>query len=242
MGDHRDGGSPPDDGGEPYARDLPQLPPEWGDIVIPDDLSALDAEVRELRRELRRTAVRVGDREPVALRVPIAIMAVAVVMALVSLVVMTWGRAPVRSTPVVTLSGTASSEASNLSDVILWDASGTPAALKPLLPAVILLLERCACPDLVRDVARIAPAHLTVVAVGLPSGTDAGLPGAGSPDVDGFPSNVAVLADPAARLASAFPAPAGPTATAIIVDATGRPVRIVRDVRFAADIGSLTVP
>jgi hypothetical protein len=230
MGDHRDGGSPPDDGGEPYARDLPQLPPEWGEIVIPDDLSELDDEVRAVRRELSRQAARTGDREPVALRVPIAIMVVAVLMALVSLVVMTWGRAPVRPTPAVTLSATTSAGAPNLSDVILRDASGSPAALEPLLPAVILLLDRCACPELVRDVALIAPAQLTVVAIGLGPAGDLNYPG-----------NVEVLADPAARLASRFPGRSGSTATAIIVDAAGHPLTIMREVRVAADIGPLTV-
>ena len=229
MGDLRNGGSPPDDGGEPFARGLPGLPPDWGEMVVPDDLSELDAEVTAIRRELGRQSVRVGDREPVALRVPIAIMVVAVLMALVSLVVVTWGRAPVQPVPAVSLSAGASAGVPDLSDVILRDASGAPAALAPLLPAVVLLVDRCACADLVRDVARTAPATVTVVVIG-PT-----LPG-----VTSLPGNVRVLADPAARLSSLF-APSSTGATVIMVDGTGRAVATARGVHAAADLGPITV-
>lgn len=33
---------------------LPDLPPEWGRVVVPDDASALAEEAAQLRRELRR--------------------------------------------------------------------------------------------------------------------------------------------------------------------------------------------
>src|SRR5262245_13169663 len=46
------GAVPPDDGGARGG--LPDLPPEWGPIVIPDDAAELDAEATEIRRELRR--------------------------------------------------------------------------------------------------------------------------------------------------------------------------------------------
>ena len=46
------GGSWPPDGGVPDR--LPDLPPEWGDIVIPDDLSSLASEVATIRAELHR--------------------------------------------------------------------------------------------------------------------------------------------------------------------------------------------
>jgi hypothetical protein len=233
MGEHRNGGSPPDDGGEPYARDLPELPPEWGEIVVPDDISELDAEVRAVRRELRRTKVRIGDREPVALRVPIAIMVVAVLMALVSLVVMTWGRPPLRPMPSATLSATAGG--TDLSGIVLREGNGAPVALPPLLPAVVLLVDRCGCPDLVRDVAALAPAPVTVIAVGLVSpGGPAGQ------DRAAFPANVRLLADPMAHLASRFTPAPGPTATAIMVDMTGRVVGLVRGARRIADLEPIT--
>jgi hypothetical protein len=234
MGEHRNGGSPPDDGGEPYARDLPELPPEWGDVTIPDDLSALDAEVRAVRRELRRTGVRIGDREPVALRVPIAIMVVAVLMALVSLVVMTWGRTPARPLPSVTLS--ASAAATDLSGMVLQDANGAPVALQPLLPALVLLVNGMPdAADLVRGVAALAPGPVTIVAVGIhpPTATT-------SQDREAFPGNVRLLADPAARLASLFTPAPGPTTTAIMVDLTGRVGTIVRGAGRVADLEPIT--
>jgi hypothetical protein len=228
MGEHRNGGSPPDDGGEPYARDLPELPPEWGEVVVPDDLSELDAEVRAVRRELRHTHVRAGDREPVALRVPIAIMVVAVLMALVSLVVMTWGRTPAPSLPSVTLSANAGG--TDLSGLVLQEAGGAHVALQPLLPALLLLVDGVSeGPELVRGVAALAPGAVTVVAVGI-----------ASPAATAFPGNVRLLADPAAQLASMFSPAPGRTATAIAVDLTGRVVTVVRGAVRLADLEPIT--
>jgi len=52
MGSASDnGGDLPHDGGTPDG--LPELPEEWGVIVIPDDLSELADEVRAVRAELR---------------------------------------------------------------------------------------------------------------------------------------------------------------------------------------------
>jgi hypothetical protein len=223
MGDLRNGGSPPEDG-------LPGLPPEWGEIVIPDDLSELDGEVRAVRRELRRGAVSVADREPVALRVPIVIMVVAVLMALVSLFVMTWGRPPVRrGVPVVSLTASTTSVGwMDLSDVVLRDAAGSPTTLEPYFPAVILLMNGCDCPDLVREVAETVPPTVTVVVVG-PVAPSAIL------------GNVRLLIDPGGRLSSLVgPAPVS-GATAIVVDAGGRTVTTARGVRTAAEIGPITV-
>jgi hypothetical protein len=227
MGEHRNGGSPPDDGGESYARDLPELPPEWGEVIIPDDLSELDTEVRAVRRELRRSGVRVGDREPVALRVPIAIMVIAVLMALVSLVVMTWGRSPARPLPSVTLS--ASAGGTDLSGIVLQEASGAHVALQPLLPAIVLLVDGVRdAAELVRAVAALAPPAVTVVAVGLAS------------PVTAFPANVRLLADPAAQLASLFTPASGRTATAIAVDMTGHVIAVVRGALRLADLEPIT--
>ena len=35
---------------------LPDLPPEWGEVVIPDDPAELDEEAEVVRKELRRAA------------------------------------------------------------------------------------------------------------------------------------------------------------------------------------------
>jgi len=236
MGDLRNGDSSPDDGGDSYARDLPELPPEWRNIVIPDDLSGMEAEVRAVRQELRREerrrpTVRVGEREPVALRVPIVIMVVAVLMALVSLFVMTWGRAPARSLPVATATAPATDSSPDLSGLILHDASGAPVALDTLVPVVILLMDRCDCPGLPAEVAAASPAAVTVVVIGLAASA---LPTA-------LPTNVRRLNDRTARLGPRFARPSGSGATAIIVDRAGRVVSVVHDVRRAATIGPITV-
>ena len=68
MGDLRpDNGSPPDDGGGSQSRGLPDLPPEWGTIVIPDDPAELADEAEALRRELRGSARRTRFRKVLGL-------------------------------------------------------------------------------------------------------------------------------------------------------------------------------
>src|SRR5215475_13044815 len=91
-----EGPPPPDNGG------LPDLPPEWGVVVIPDDRGELDRESAELRRERRRAARRArwrrrfglppkanvdGDTAPIG--TPLLIMAIAIVAALTSLFAIT---------------------------------------------------------------------------------------------------------------------------------------------------------
>ena len=53
LRDDNGGGERPQEGGG-----LPDLPPEWGTIIIPDDPRALDDEGAPIRRQFRRTAMR----------------------------------------------------------------------------------------------------------------------------------------------------------------------------------------
>ena len=46
------GEQPPNGGGS--SDGVPELPPEWGFIVIPDDAAELEGEAGEVRRQLRR--------------------------------------------------------------------------------------------------------------------------------------------------------------------------------------------
>src|SRR6185369_13271585 len=85
---------------------LPDLPSDWGPIVIPDNAAELSADAAELRRERRRTArrtrlrrlvgrpasgVRSASDQP-SVGVPLVIMAVAILTTMISLFVVTWGR------------------------------------------------------------------------------------------------------------------------------------------------------
>jgi hypothetical protein len=199
--------SPPDDGGSQHGG-LPDFPPEWGAVVIPDDASELEQEAAllrsELRREIRRHRFRRafglpdmgthGRRNP-ALGVPIVIMVVAVLTTLISLFVVTWDRRPTPPVPVTGL-GDASALASagalpeHLAEVTLKDAAGTSVTLGTLFPAVIMLVEDCSCVDLVLRTAELAPKGVTVVVIGRDV-----------PILAGAPSKVRALADPDGLLA-----------------------------------------
>ncbi|GAA1803104.1 hypothetical protein HC028_04985 [Planosporangium flavigriseum] len=91
------GGWPPDE--------LPDLPPEWGTIVIPDDASELAREAARVRRELRWEArerrwrrrlhlphadPRPGEEDIPALGVPVLVILIATIATLTSLFVISW--------------------------------------------------------------------------------------------------------------------------------------------------------
>jgi hypothetical protein len=91
-------------GGWP-SDELPELPPEWGTIVIPDDASELAQEATKVRRELRRQARQrrwrrrlhlpppkphVGDEEATTLGVPLLVISIAVIATLTSLFAIAW--------------------------------------------------------------------------------------------------------------------------------------------------------
>lgn len=96
------GGNWPPDGGSPDG--LPDLPEEWGVIVIPDDLSELSDEVTAVRDELRRSqrqsrwqrfAERPGMRTlrragAASLRAPVLIISMAVLVTVASLFASAW--------------------------------------------------------------------------------------------------------------------------------------------------------
>ena len=117
------GGERPQDGGG-----LPDLPPEWGTIIIPDDAGALDDEGTSIRRQFRRAASAAPggagctcgrsrsphDDDPPGLAVPLLIMSIAVIATLVSLFAVAWPRrnpigtpqlGPASTAAVVTLAG-----------------------------------------------------------------------------------------------------------------------------------------
>ncbi|MEH1099726.1 hypothetical protein [Micromonospora sp. CPCC 205561] len=208
---------------------LPDLPPEWGRVVVPDDASALAAEAERLRRELRgaphRTAPRPPARSPLAL--PGLVLLVAVLTTLAGLAAVTWPRSG-RSTPAPSPSAAPPPAATGrpLPALDLVDAGQSPVPLRGLVPAMIVLVDGCACPDEVAAAAALAPSGVTVVTV---AGTAPVAPGAAG-------AGVRSLADPAGGLRAFLHLPARPgAATALLVDRAGVLVKVVPEIRSAED-------
>ncbi|HEV2930851.1 MAG TPA: hypothetical protein VGW74_19380, partial [Propionibacteriaceae bacterium] len=163
------GDNVPPDGERSPDPELPELPPEWGNVEIPDDLSALADEAEQIRQELlreRREGRRpakasspAGAGEP-SIGVPLLIMSVAVMITLVSLFAMTWS-----GSSSVIPDDASTQRPSQLPPVSLADATGREISLTARTPAAIMLVERCDCASLLVATAAAAPQGVTVVAV-----------------------------------------------------------------------------
>jgi hypothetical protein len=227
RGGNGDGRPPPDDGG------LPDFPPEWGVVVIPDDLTELDHETAALQRERRRIARHGrwrrrfglpasnsadGDNPPVG--IPLLIMSIAIVAALTSLFAITLTNRG-NPTPTPTAPAVQTATAPQMIDLALTDAAGNSIRLRDTLPAVILLLDGCACDQLIKDTVSLAPPAVTIIAVDrtapiLPAGV-----------------KVTALADPEQALLATYAdgpdrsaQPAG-VPTAVLVDTDGTVTKTV---------------
>jgi hypothetical protein len=158
-------------------------------------------------------------------------MAVAVLTTMVSLFVVTWGRPPSVPPPPVTAASAPTVPAtanSALADVVLVDSGGLRVRLSTLLPAVLLLVDGCACDQLALATAAIAPAGVRVVPVAR-----------SAPSLPGAPANVRPLtdADGVLRTRYANDIATGPaSATALMVDRTGEIISRVATVRTVEDI------
>ncbi|GAA0815204.1 hypothetical protein [Spirilliplanes yamanashiensis] len=244
------GGNRPPDGpvpDGPTPDDLPELPPEWRELVVPDDASALAAEAAAVRAELQARRPPAGRRRP-ALRAPVLIMAIAVVVTLASLGSLFVAGWPGISRP-ATVQRPTGSPAGRLPALDLLTADGQVVALTKLLPAVIVLVDGCRCDDLVRSATAAVRPGTTVVTVtgrapsAAPSApaapaaqqppgptTAAGAPATHTPVVPpaGAAPAARALIDPAGELRQSFrlPSPDG-TASVLLVDRDGGIVRTV---------------
>ncbi|MEV0606613.1 hypothetical protein AB0I61_09615 [Polymorphospora rubra] len=222
-------GTPSNGDSRPDREGLPDLPAEWGTIVVPDDPSELAAEAAQVRRELRqrRRAVRqrtgpdrtAGRFEPASLRIPLLIVSLAVLAALTSLIAVIWqGQRQSDDNPAT--GGGGAAPTATLPAVDLVGPDGGPVPVHGLLPAVLVLVRDCACDAQIQAVAAGAPAEVTVVPVG-------GRP----PSVAPAPGGAAVrpLADPDARLDTFVDGLAAgePGPTMLLVAASGRIVRVL---------------
>jgi hypothetical protein len=232
MGSFRNGdGTPPSDNGG-----IPDLPPEWGVVLIPDDPAELDRESSQLRREQRRSVRRakwrrrfglppkVGhddDNPPVG--TPLLIMAIAIVAALTSLFAITLSTRtnsgtntpPTPAAPAVT---------PQMIDLSLPDATGREhSLLAPKHPEVILILDGFANPEsLITDTANSAPKGARVVVIDTTA-----------PQIPAGVTTAIALADRQQVLLSTFgggadhhKTPAGQV-TALLVDSAGTVTNVV---------------
>jgi hypothetical protein len=226
------GGGGPSDG-------MSGLPPEWGPIVIPDDASALQTEAAAVRRELRRGVRRdrwrrrlrlsaPGDREAPSLGAPLAIMAIAVVATLISLFAVAWpgaynrvpnpDRVTTRARPLP------------LPDLTLSDYDGMPVRIRDVSPAVVVLVDRCACEQVVNQLAATVDPRIGVLVVvtpdpfAAPSASASGAP-APWPGVPSARPSTSSPMLPGTPIGPTLPATANPapTATPDPFDATDDP-------------------
>ncbi|WP_405115801.1 hypothetical protein OG559_13950 [Micromonospora sp. NBC_01405] len=230
----------PDADGHGPSDGLPGLPPEWGRVVVPDDASALAEEAAQVRLELRpqaglsrwRRLLGLASRPDgrMSLGLPLLVLLVALLTTTAGLFAVTWPRAP-RSgdRPTVVPYPTATDLTGRaLPALELVDADDSIVSLRALLPAVIVLVDACPCPDRVAEAAALAPSGVTVVTV---HGARALRP---TPVPAG--ATVRALADPGGGLRAFLGVPPRPgTATALLVGRTGNPVRVVPDLRSADD-------
>jgi hypothetical protein len=232
------GGTPPEGGGRPEG--VPDLPPEWGTVVIPDDLGDLAEESAAVRRDLRRQARRAtwrrrfglpvhGETRPSSLRIPLLIMAVAVLATLTSLFAVTWpGRNQPLAPPVARQSGSGPAPSRILPALDLIDVDGSTVSLRSLLPAAVMLTDGCDCARLVADTAIAAKPGVTVVTV---TKSSAPPPRATTPrgPASGRPS-VRTLADPTGELRGSLQLGTqgtGEVATVLLVARTGEIISTV---------------
>jgi hypothetical protein len=189
---------PPNGGGA--SDGVPELPPEWGRIVIPDDASALDAEAAEVRKELKREKTRYrwqrwirvaapgSKREVPSLGVPLAIMAIAVIATLISLFAVAWPGGYPQGTPDPD-SVTAKDRPLTLPDLPLIDHEGNWVRLRDQVPAVVVLVDGCDCTRVVDTLIASIDPRINVLVVMTPD-PRASASGSAVPGYAGWPSAV----------------------------------------------------
>ncbi|AVT36333.1 hypothetical protein [Plantactinospora sp. BB1] len=253
MSTSADGDGRPDNG--PFDG-VPDLPADWGRIVIPDDPGELAAEAAQIRRELRLRARRDGWRRrlglststagPAPLRLCLLILSVALLATLTSLFAITWPnpQRPVatgRSTP-GSPSGPTNPAARALPALDLLGEDGRVVPLRGLLPAVVILIDGCSCEEHLDAAVRAAPPGVAVVAVS----TRRTVPGARSmPPPGGRPPRY--LTDPTSELRAALHLPpANGRPSAVLASRSGQILRTVPELGspgdYQADLPRLLTP
>ncbi|GIF24080.1 hypothetical protein BJ973_007563 [Actinoplanes tereljensis] len=208
-------------------------------IVIPDDLSELSDEVEAVRAELRATRSpsrwqRFADRPVMrgvrklasgAVRAPVLIISMAVLVTVASLFASAWP-GPVLQPATQRTASTTNVRTSALPALELINADGQAVSLRHDLPAVILLIEGCECAALVADTVDAVRPEITVIAVGgtITASTGTVPPTGATPQAQG--KTVRVLHDPSGSLRTQLKlgSPDG-TAAALLVSRDGEIIR-----------------
>lgn len=174
------GGDMPPDGDRTPDPELPALPPEWAQLEVPDDLSALADEAEQIRQELaeqRRTGRQLGRAHShpagharqgsgvtgASIGTPLLIMSIAVMITLVSLFAMTWSGSGDRIGADVRAPA---GGPATLPPITLSDPLGRQVALTAQAPMAILLVEECECQSLIAATASAVPQGVRVVVIG----------------------------------------------------------------------------
>jgi len=242
MAGASDNGGWSSDGGSPD--DLPDLPEEWGVIVIPDDLSELSDEVDAVRAELRLgdppnrwqrllrhpAMRRVREVASTTLRAPVLIISLAVLVTVASLFASAWPGPPRQPTTQRTAT-TTSERATTLPALELLAADGQTVPLRSRLPAVILLVDGCTCAELVAATIDAVGPEIAVITVST-TATAASAATHGTPPTGATPpangKTVRTLHDPTGSLRSHLRLSApDTTAAAVLVDRGSEIVRLV---------------
>jgi hypothetical protein len=239
MGSLNDnGGEWSPDGGS--SDDLPDLPEEWGVIVIPDDLSELSDEVEAIRAELRRAgqrtrwqrfAGRPGVRRlrrigAACLKAPVLIISMAVLVTVASLFASAWPGPP-RSPATQRTASTTNDRGESLPALELENTDGQTVPLRGQLPAVVLVTDGCDCAQFIAAATAAVRPGIAVLTV-----TTAAPPSAATPPTGAAPQaegkTVRALRDPTGELRKnlGLGKPDG-TAAAVLVDKTGEIIRKV---------------
>ena len=241
MAGASDNGGWSSEGGSPD--DLPDLPEEWGVIVIPDDLAELSDEVEAVRAELRlseppsrwrrlsrRPAVRRLRRlGALALRAPVLITSLAVLVTVASLFASAWPGPP-RQPATQRTATTTTDRVPALPALEMVGADGQTVSLRGQLPAVILLVEGCACDDLIADTLQAVTPGINVLTVSSTRASAAATTGTPptntAPQADG--KTLRVLHDPTDSLRTHLKLAApDSTAAALLAERGGQIVRLV---------------
>jgi len=242
------GGGWPPDGGSPD--DLPDLPEEWGVIVVPDDLSELADEVRAIRAELRLSAPqtpwqrftarpmvrRLRRIAAAGVRGPVLIVSMAVLVTVASLFASAWS-GPARTPATQRTADTTGEPGGTLPALELVGGDGQPVALRRDLPAVVLITDGCQCAKLVADTSAAVRPEIAVVTVSTGGPPSAGTtpPTGAAPQAQG--KTVRALRDPTGTLRSHFKLGAADgTAAVVLVNGDGDIVRKLPRVESVSEL------